>query len=167
LFSASDDESQDSDLLARIFRHVEAVQKEITSTSDGDLFSLVLLGQNGDGKSMLTNLLVSISCPIPDQYGYQQEHRYVRSRAGLSREKSRLLNSLAENLEAVQYIKNKEDELRRQRIFHPKQRSDIDTHDQTIIEAMSLALSPFQFLCHHVLIWLVTENHFSGCRVSD
>ena len=118
MFSASDDESQDSDLLARIFRHVEAVHKEITSTSDGDLFSLVLLGQNGDGKSMLTNLLVSISCPIPDQYGYQQEHRYVRSRAGLSREKSRLLNSLAENLEAVQYIKNIEDE------FGPIKRKD-------------------------------------------
>ncbi len=100
---------------------------------------MVLLGQNGDGKSMLINLLLSISCPISDQYGYQQEHRFIRSRAGLSREKSRLLVALAENLEAVQYLENDEDELhsiRRQAGFLPRQKKESDTHEQSIFEVI-------------------------------
>ena len=68
----SDNESDD--LSERVLRQIEDIQNELSNLKDGDTFSLVLLGRNGDGKSMLINLLLSITCPLDDQYGLRALH---------------------------------------------------------------------------------------------
>ncbi len=68
---------------------IDDLVAEIKETKENDIYSLVLLGRNGDGKSFLVNLLVSLTCPTPDHYGFACENEASLRMLTRSRSRSR------------------------------------------------------------------------------
>ena len=92
------DEPVYSDTRACIRRQAAALEKELSCDKDGKVFSWVMLGRNGDGKSFLANILISATCHL--SYGYPSAQR---SAAGTRADK-KLRQRLVKDLEGVQYL---------------------------------------------------------------
>jgi ABC-type cobalamin/Fe3+-siderophores transport system ATPase subunit len=86
---------------------IEALQLQLASSKDNDMFSLVLLGRNGDGKSTLINLLLSLNAPLANQYGFCgiKNLKYTSSRLNRKEEKE-LKERLMSHLEALKYLRS-------------------------------------------------------------
>ena len=101
----------DSDIFDRLARRIEALQLQLAASNDNDVFSLVLLGRNGDGKSTLINLLLSLNAPLDNQYGFCgiKNLKYTSSRLK-RKEEMELKNHLMHNLDALKYLRSREKE---------------------------------------------------------
>jgi ABC-type lipoprotein export system ATPase subunit len=91
----------------RLARRIEASQNQLAASQDNDVFSLVLLGRNGDGKSTLINLLLSLNAPLDNQYGFCgiKNLKYTSSRLK-RREEREFKNRLILNLDALKYLRS-------------------------------------------------------------
>ena len=94
----------ESDARQRIARQTAIFHDSATKSKEEDLFSLVLLGQNGNGKSMLINLLISCSCLLEDQYGYKELCNKPGKSKASSRTKESLIRFLGGNLEGMKCL---------------------------------------------------------------
>ncbi len=103
----ADGDSDSTDIFDRFTRRIESLQLQLASSKDNDVFSLVLLGRNGDGKSTLINLLLSLTAPLDNQYGFCgiKNLKYARSRVN-RREEKKLRNRLIHNLDALKYLRS-------------------------------------------------------------
>jgi translation initiation factor RLI1 len=103
----ADGDSESTDIFDRFARRIESMQLQLASSNDSDVFSLVLLGRNGDGKSTFINLLLSLLAPLDSQYGFCGiKNLKYRSRRLNRKEENELRNRLVLNLDALKYLRS-------------------------------------------------------------
>jgi hypothetical protein len=111
LTDMTDNESDalSSDVWNQIVRMIESLQLELSSSKDNDIFSLVLLGRNGDGKSSLINFLLSLFAPLDSEYGFRglKLVKYCSSRLNRKGD-GELRDRLMSVLEALKYLRSKD-----------------------------------------------------------
>lgn len=106
----NESDASSSDIWHQIVRMIESLELELSSSKDNDIFSLVLLGRNGDGKSSLINFLMSLFAPLDSEYGFRGLKLVKYSSSRLNRKgEEELRDRLMSVLEALKYLRSKDD----------------------------------------------------------